>query len=551
MHNAEKFSTRPILVTGFVLIILLTASLTFGSAYYLVSYGSNLTRAINYEDLKQEQTYAMRTAVRQRSLDLFAMLNSTDPIDQDKYYELLREQGSAFLRAVTSLQQHNLSPDEKQQLDVIIHNANITLEHIYNTIDLMFSSKKAAARKIVMQKIMPQFNNLISELDQLIATQERLYHSTVLGSSRKFNSAINILIPLGSITILAVILITIFVSNKINQSITSLGRFTDKLEMLEKREHLILQGLFDAVITTDDAGYIQDFNAPAERMFGYTEEEIFGCNVKKLMPEAYSKMHDKFLNNYTSTGQTKVMGKGRALLGKRKDGSVFPIDVALTEFKLEEQRIFIGTIRDITQQKEYENALLRSQQDLEERVQQRTKELYEVNEKLEQLASYDTLTGLANRYLFTERFKQELAYARRHQTRLALLYMDLDGFKQINDNMGHKSGDILLKTVAERLHSVVREEDTLARLGGDEFALIANHINVPADAVLIARKIITAINQPILLNNQPIDIGISIGISCFPNNGSDMETLLHYADTAMYQAKQQGKNRYFSVSEPA
>jgi diguanylate cyclase (GGDEF)-like protein/PAS domain S-box-containing protein len=321
--------------------------------------------------------------------------------------------------------------------------------------------------------------------------------------------------------------------------------------MLEKREHLILQGLFDAVITTDDSGNIHDFNTPAERMFGYTEEEIFGCNVKMLMPEAYSKMHDKFLGNYTSTGETKVMGKGRALLGKRKDGSVFPIDVALTEFRLDNQRIFIGTIRDITRQKEYENALLRSQQELEERVQQRTKDLHDANEKLEQLASYDTLTGLANRYLFTERFKQELAYARRHKIRLALLYMDLDGFKKVNDSLGHKFGDILLKTVAERLHSVVREEDIIARLGGDEFALVANHINDPADAVLIARKIITAINQPILLNNQPVDIGISIGISCFPNDGSDMETLLHRSDTAMYHAKHQGKNCYFPLNEPA
>lgn len=544
MHNARICFAQPVLLTGFALIILLTISLTAVSLYFLVTYGGDTSRTINSQDLKQDYAYIMRTAVRQRSLNLFAMVTSPDPIDQDEYYAAVQEQGSIFIEARRQLEKLGLSEQEKQQLENIVRSANNSRQYTYRTIELLFNGKTAQAREIVMQNIMPKINTLLAQLDEFIDNLEREYHLTLLNASRKFDSTFNILAPLGGVTLLVIILIAAFISIRTRQSISALANYTEKLTLLEHRERLILQGLFDAVITTDEFGNIQDFNTSAERMFGYCQDEIFGQNVSKLMPEAYGKLHDKFMKNYISGSGTTMMGKGRALLGKRKDGSVFPIDVALTEFSLDNRRIFIGTIRDITKQKENENALHKVQQELEQRVEQRTTELRKANEKLEHLVSHDTLTGLPNRFLFNERFIQELSRSQRHHVCLALLYMDLDGFKAVNDSLGHEAGDTLLREVAERMRAVVRKEDTLARIGGDEFILVASNINVADEATRIAEKIINAVNRPFKLKDRLVDVGISIGISCFPDHGGDIDSLMHQADIAMYQAKQKGKNQY-------
>ncbi|MDY6980852.1 MAG: diguanylate cyclase [Pseudomonadota bacterium] len=395
-----------------------------------------------------------------------------------------------------------------------------------------------------MQNMVPNIEILLERLDRFIEQEQSKYQSTLLNAANKFESSFNTLLPLGIISILLIILIAAYVSVKTGHFVTELSNFTEKLKLLEKRERLILQGLFDAVITTDDRGIIQDFNTRAQQMFGYSQQEALGENINILMPDEHSKSHDKYMKNYTSTGTTTVMGKGRELLGKRKDGSLFPIEVALTEFRLDGKQMFIGTIRDITRQKKHEADLHAAQEELEQRVEQRTAELQAANEKLEKLANFDTLTGLPNRFQFTARFKQELSNARRHQHELALLYADLDGFKEVNDTLGHEAGDILLQEMAERLRTVVREEDTIARIGGDEFTLIAVNINTPNDAIVIAEKIIAIINQPLKLKSNAIDIGVSIGISCFPKDGADMDSLMHHADLAMYEAKQTGKNRY-------
>lgn len=165
------------------------------------------------------------------------------------------------------------------------------------------------------------------------------------------------------------------------------------------------------------------------------------------------------------------------------------------------------------------------------------------------LASHDRLTELPNRELFYDRLSQAISQARRKRGRLAILFLDLDGFKPINDNYGHEAGDILLKTVAQRLQECVRDMDTVARLGGDEFAVTLSEIANPVDANIVAGNIINKISAPIALKgNQECCIGVSIGIAIFPGNGFELDSLLIAADSAMYQSKARGKNT-FTVSE--
>jgi two-component system cell cycle response regulator len=163
-------------------------------------------------------------------------------------------------------------------------------------------------------------------------------------------------------------------------------------------------------------------------------------------------------------------------------------------------------------------------------------------EKLESLALHDQLTGLANRRLLADRMSMAVAHARRYKSAMALVYLDLDGFKQINDTLGHGAGDILLKMVAKRLIGTVREEDTVARAGGDEFILVLWHISGRSYADTVARKVIEALSQPFDVEGNTVSITSSAGVGIYPVDGEDVDTLTKSADLALYEAKRGGKN---------
>jgi two-component system cell cycle response regulator len=163
---------------------------------------------------------------------------------------------------------------------------------------------------------------------------------------------------------------------------------------------------------------------------------------------------------------------------------------------------------------------------------------------LESLALNDPLTGLANRRLLAERMSMALAHARRNKSAMALVYLDLDGFKQVNDRLGHGAGDVLLKLVAGRLVASVREEDTVARLGGDEFMIALWHISDAARAATVAAKVIEAVSKPYVIEGQPVSMTASAGVGIYPLHGEDVDTLMKSADLALYEAKRAGKNAY-------
>jgi diguanylate cyclase (GGDEF)-like protein len=204
-----------------------------------------------------------------------------------------------------------------------------------------------------------------------------------------------------------------------------------------------------------------------------------------------------------------------------------------------------------------DNELMEHRAMLEERVIQRTSELEIANaelaasksqaeavaKRMEYHAHHDALTGLPNRLLLNDRIIAELAHARRQHGRLALLFLDLDRFKIINDSLGHAVGDQLLRVIARRLGNCVREEDTVARLGGDEFMVLLPRISGPSDAGRIARKVIDCLVNPISCNGHELHITTSVGISIYPHDGTDAETLIKHADISMYRAKELGRNK--------
>ena len=189
------------------------------------------------------------------------------------------------------------------------------------------------------------------------------------------------------------------------------------------------------------------------------------------------------------------------------------------ERKVGKERIILLAIEDITERKKYE-------------------------EKIQQMAFYDSLTGLPNRKLLSDRLGIVLAQAKRNKKKVGIVMLDLDNFKDVNDTLGHDVGDILLKAVAERLSGTLRKSDTVARFGGDEFVLIFPNMEVIEEAIQVVQKIIDRFHKPFLIDTHQLVVTTSIGIAVYPNDGMDEEILMKNADIAMYQAKQAGRARY-------
>ena len=206
-------------------------------------------------------------------------------------------------------------------------------------------------------------------------------------------------------------------------------------------------------------------------------------------------------------------------LHQRKDGNVFPAEVCLTALTLSGQPTLLATVRDITERKV-------------------------AQERVQYLAYYDDLTGLPNRTLLQDRLAKALAGARRHKQKVALLFLDLDRFKDINDSLGHSVGDLLLKELAERLKRWAREQDTVARLSGDEFVLMLTHVKDVPDAAVAAERLMDAITAEFVVQGHTLNVSCSLGISIFPEHGTDAETLIKNADAAMYSAKDNGRNNF-------
>ena len=252
----------------------------------------------------------------------------------------------------------------------------------------------------------------------------------------------------------------------------------------------------------------------ALKAYGMQREQILSKNIYDLRTPDASPPFDSQMSRAESEGILYET------MHQREDGSSFPVEVSLQGAIIGEEHVLLAIIRDITERKKAE---------------------YTINH----LAFHDPLTDLPNRILFYDRLTMSLADAQRYGKMVAVMFLDLDRFKNVNDMMGHAIGDQLLKNVAHKLKSCVRRNDTVARIGGDEFTMLLPQINHAEDAARVAQKIIDTLKKPWIVNNQEIHITSSIGIALFPNDGEDAETLTANADTAMYRAKEDGDNYQF------
>lgn len=311
--------------------------------------------------------------------------------------------------------------------------------------------------------------------------------------------------------------------DELGEVVSVFNQMQGQLAATETRIRAVADNVFDAIITANEDGIIESVNPAVEKIFGYTPGELIGRNVSVLMPEPHRRQHDDYIATYRRTSVGRIMGTRVELQALRKDGTLFPADLALSQMQLLGKRHFIAIIRDITERKQQTAAL-------------------------EHQALHDALTELPNRTLLSDRIRQSILLARRDHQSFALIVMDLDRFKDINDTLGHKYGDLVLQQVARRMREVLRESDTIARLGGDEFAVLLPKTELD-QASSIAAKLLPEIESPMLIEGQVLHVGASIGITLFPQHGEDEITLMQRADVAMYVAKRNHVG--YTVYDPA
>lgn len=309
-------------------------------------------------------------------------------------------------------------------------------------------------------------------------------------------------------------------STAIHHMVKNLTREINQRKQVEQELRLsakVFENNSEAILITDAAQSIVMVNQAFTDITGYSADEVLGRNPKML---SSGRQSSSFYVEFWQSLSHHDFWRGE-IWNKRKNGEIFPEWVTISVLRDEQLQIthYVAVFLDITERKKEE-------------------------ERINYLANYDVLTGLPNRYLLSDRIEQALSSAQRNQARVAVLFIDLDRFKNINDSLGHDIGDALLKLVARRLKSCLRRSDTIARQGGDEFVAVLTELDSADEVIFVAEKMIESLLENFTLNEYQLSITPSIGISIYPDDGQSSIELLRNADLAMYRAKDSGRNNF-------
>lgn len=286
----------------------------------------------------------------------------------------------------------------------------------------------------------------------------------------------------------------------------------------EKKFRALLESAPDAMVIVNSHGHITLANAQAERMFGYKREELIGQSIRVLIPERLRERHRAHQRSYLRDAKTRPMGSGLELHARRKDGSEFPVEISLGPLETDKGTLVSSVIRDITERKRDE-ALLQD------------------------LADRDTLTGLLNRRKFEEGLAKEVALVDRYGGEAAMLLIDIDSLKDVNDTLGHACGDEMIRNVGAVVASRMRTTDLVARVGGDEFAVLLPRTTEEAARAVAEDLLATIRTQDLVLSGHHVRPSISVGVAAFEAGAVASDDVMVAADLGLYEAKDAGRNQ--------
>jgi diguanylate cyclase (GGDEF)-like protein/PAS domain S-box-containing protein len=308
------------------------------------------------------------------------------------------------------------------------------------------------------------------------------------------------------------------VARQFNHMLDVRAAAEEALRASEERLHGIVHMAAEAIIVMDERFNVLLFNPTAEAMFGCSAAEAIGAGAERFIPERRREAARHCMAGFAARGAGAIrMGEHEEIFGLRASGEEFPLELSLSRITQSGAPLYSAVMNDISARRRDQARLVA-------------------------LANYDLLTSLPNRALFQQRLQRSLVHAQRFNEGLAVLIIDLDRFKNVNDALGHDAGDRLLQAVAARLKACLRESDTLARLGGDEFAVLIEQVADIRFVSSVGRKLLKTIAEVLMVGDQEHNMTASIGVSTYPSDGSDATSLLKNADIAMYRAKERGKN---------
>jgi len=313
----------------------------------------------------------------------------------------------------------------------------------------------------------------------------------------------------------------VWVSSAI-RDVTERKRMEQAVHESEHRYRQLVDSSRGLICAHDMNGVLRYVNAAAADALGYGVEELVGRKMADLLVPDFEDEFPAYLERVRSNKRDSGL---MAVLTKDHDERIWMYDNALCQ-SVQDGEYVLGHAQDVTELRRAQEALKTA------------------HDTMRQMATHDGLTGLCNRQLFYEHLSQAIEYAKRYKQVFAVLFLDLDRFKQINDTLGHSAGDQLLRSVASVLTASVRKSDVEARMGGDEFVILLRNIENPTRAELVARKIAQKLQAPIVIEGERVVVTTSIGISCYPGDGEDAEELVRHADAAMYHAKHSGRNNF-------
>ncbi|OOY95682.1 hypothetical protein BOW17_01575 [Solemya velum gill symbiont] len=359
--------------------------------------------------------------------------------------------------------------------------------------------------------------------DDILVAERHLQEA--LENQNKFSMEFRIVLPDGGVR--HVKAAGIVERNKLNQPVRMVGVNWDISEMKRTEKILgqhavVFESVKEAVVITDVNRRIQEVNQAFTDMTGYSAQEAIGGSPRIIRSGQHD---DAFYDNLYQTLEEEGQWRGE-IWNRHKNGEIFPVWESITAVKNGKGELtqYIAIFSDIS-------------------------EKVHAEERTRHLANHDALTDLPNRLLLSELCERALEHAKREKNIMAVMYLDLDQFKPVNDKFGHSVGDEMLQSISSRLKENIRESDTIARLGGDEFSVILEKITHPKDAVKVASNIIESLGRPFEIKGNTLNIGVSIGISIYLEDGENMTSLVKNADEAMYRAKQRGRNCYEFYSE--
>ncbi|MDH5694127.1 MAG: diguanylate cyclase, partial [Gammaproteobacteria bacterium] len=308
--------------------------------------------------------------------------------------------------------------------------------------------------------------------------------------------------------------------DEVAETAKSFNQLAQRIQTQKSEFETITAASMDCIILADEGGKIIHFNSHAKKTFGYKPEDVLGKSmVEMLIPPNMRSAQEARIKNYLATRNSSLLGERVRILAQRSNGSQFPAELLIRAAEHGEGITFVIYLRDRT-------------------------EIHDAEAKLDDLAYKDDITGLPNRVLLRDRLKQAMIEADSRDRLVAVVLLDLDRFKNINDSLGHEKGDLLIQEVANRLLSTVRRGDTIARLGGDEFVLVMADIAEAEDVHKVAQKIIDRVAEPIYIGDMELFVSVSIGIAFYPVDDIEVDDLLKNADTAMYRSKSMGGGCY-------